>query len=52
MTVGIGNLMQDYSVQYGELTAAAAVATVPLVILAAVAHCYIVAGLTGGAIKE
>lgn len=52
VTVGIANYMQDYSVQYGELTAAATVATVPLVILAALAHRYIVAGLTGGAIKE
>lgn len=51
MTVGIANYMQDYSVQYGELSAAATVATIPLVILAAVAHRYIVTGLTGGAIK-
>jgi multiple sugar transport system permease protein len=52
VTVGIANFMQNLSVQFGELTAASAVATVPLVILAALAHRYIVAGLTGGALKE
>lgn len=52
VTVGIANFMQNFSVQFGELTAASAVATVPLVILAALAHRYIVAGLTGGALKE
>jgi ABC-type glycerol-3-phosphate transport system permease component len=50
--VGIANFMQNFSVQFGDLTAAATIATVPLVILAAVAHRYIVAGLTGGALKE
>jgi ABC-type glycerol-3-phosphate transport system permease component len=34
------------------MTAAAAVATIPIVILAAIAHRYIVTGLTGGAVKE
>lgn len=52
VTVGIANYMQDYSIQYGEMTASATVATVPLVVLAAVAHRYIVTGLTGGALKE
>lgn len=52
ITVGVANFMQNFSVQFGELTAASAIATVPLVILAALAHRYIVAGLTGGALKE
>lgn len=52
VTVGIANFMQNFSVQFGELTAASAIATVPLVILAALAHRYIVTGLTGGALKE
>jgi multiple sugar transport system permease protein len=52
ITVGIGTYVQQYSVRYGEMTAAAAVATIPIVILAALAHRYIVTGLTGGAVKE
>jgi multiple sugar transport system permease protein len=51
ITVGIGSFVQQFSIRYGEMTAAAAVATIPLIIIAAVAHRYIVTGLTGGAIK-
>jgi ABC-type glycerol-3-phosphate transport system permease component len=52
ITVGIGTYVQQYSVRYGEMTASAAVATIPIIILAALAHRYIVTGLTGGAVKE
>ena len=51
-TVGIAGYIQEASVQYGEMSAAASLATLPVIVLAAVAHRYIVAGLTGGAIKE
>ncbi len=50
--VGIGTYIQQYSLRYGDMTAAAAVATVHIVLLAAVARRYIVTGLTGGAVKE
>jgi multiple sugar transport system permease protein len=51
-TVGIAGFIQEASVEYGQMSAAAAMATVPVLVLAAVAHRYIVVGLTGGAIKE
>lgn len=51
ITVGIATFIQPYQVLYGEMTAAAAIASVPIIVLAVVAHRSIVAGLTGGAIK-
>ena len=52
ITVGIARFVQEYSVRYGDMTAAATIATIPLIVLAVFAHRYIVTGLTGGAIKE
>lgn len=51
ITVGIATFIQEYQVLYGDMSASAAVATIPLIVLASVAHRYIVTGLTGGAVK-
>jgi multiple sugar transport system permease protein len=51
ITVGIATFIQPYQILYGEMTAASAIASVPIILLAIVAHRYIVAGLTSGAIK-
>lgn len=51
VTVGIGSFVQQNAILYGNMVAAAAVATIPLLILVSVAHRYIVSGLTSGAIK-
>lgn len=51
VTVGIAGFVQQYSIRYGDMAAAAGVATIPLVLLVALAHRHIVAGLTSGAIK-
>ena len=51
ITVGIATFIQEYQVRYGDMSASAAVATIPLIVLAGVAHRYIVTGLTGGAVK-
>lgn len=51
ITVGIATFIQPYQIRYGEMTAASAIASVPIILLAVLAHRYIVAGLTGGALK-
>jgi multiple sugar transport system permease protein len=51
ITVGIASFIQQYSVRYGDMSAAAALATIPIIILAIFAHRYIVSGLTRGAVK-
>jgi len=51
VTVGIASYIQQYSVRYGDMSASAAIATIPIIILATFAHRFIVSGLTGGAIK-
>jgi ABC-type glycerol-3-phosphate transport system permease component len=51
ITVGIATYIQPYQILYGEMTAASAIASIPIILLAIVAHRYIVAGLTTGAIK-
>ena len=51
ITVGIGSFIQEHNIRYGSMTAAAAVATIPILMLAMFAQRYIEAGLTGGAIK-
>lgn len=51
VTVGIAGFVQQYSIRYGDMAAAASVATIPLIVLVAVAHRHIVTGLTSGAIK-
>lgn len=49
--VGIASFVQQYNIRYGDMSAAATIATVPIILLATIAHRYIVAGLTGGAVK-
>lgn len=51
ITVGIATYIQQYQVRYGDMSAAAAIATIPIIVVAAIAHRYIVTGLTGGAVK-
>lgn len=51
VTVGIAGFVQQYSIRYGDMAAAAGIATIPLILLAAFAHKHIVSGLTSGAIK-
>lgn len=51
ITVGIGSYIQEYNIRYGDMAAAATIATLPIIALAIVAQRYIVTGLTGGAIK-
>lgn len=51
ITVGIATFIQQYNIRYGDMSAAAAIATVPIIAISAVAHRYIVTGLTGGAVK-
>jgi ABC-type glycerol-3-phosphate transport system permease component len=51
ITVGIATFIQPYQVLDGEMTAASAIASLPIILLAIVAHRYIVQGLTSGAIK-
>lgn len=51
ITVGIATYIQQYQVRYGDMSAAAAIATIPIIVVAATAHRYIVTGLTGGAVK-
>lgn len=52
LPVGIAAYIQDFQVQYGEMSAAAAVSTVPGLLLAAFAQRYIVAGLLAGSVKS
>lgn len=51
VTVGIANLDQPYSVQFGQMAAAGVIAAVPIILLAIVANRAIVAGLTRGSVK-
>lgn len=51
VTVGIAGLLQPYAVTWGELSAAGAVAAVPIILMAVFANRHIVAGLTSGAVK-
>lgn len=51
ITVGIATFIQPYQILYGEMTAASSIASMPIILLAVVAHRYIVAGLTTGAVK-
>jgi len=50
--VGIANFVQEYNIRYGEMAAAAFLATVPMIIFVALVQKYLVAGLTMGALKE
>lgn len=50
--VGIAGLVQEYSVRYGEMAAAAFFATVPMIIFVALVQRYLISGLTMGALKE
>ena len=49
--VGIVKFAQEYSVQYGEMSAAAAFATLPVLLFVAFAQKQLVKGLTLGALK-
>lgn len=51
MTVGIASLLQPYSINFGQMAAAASVAAVPMAVLAVVAGRYVVSGLVRGALK-
>lgn len=51
ITVGIADLLQPYSIQFGEMAAAASIAALPLIVLAIFAGRYVVSGLTRGALK-
>lgn len=51
LTVFIAGHLQEHNVRYGELSAGAAVASVPAVLVAALAQKYIVSGITRGAVK-
>lgn len=51
LPVGIAGFAQDYQVKYGNMTAAAMVATVPALLLVIFAQRYITKGLTVGAVK-
>lgn len=52
LPVGIAGFVQDYSIQYGPMTAASTVAVVPGLLLAMLAQKHIVSGLTTGAMKQ
>jgi len=49
--IGIASFAQEYSIRYGEMAAAATIATIPAVILVIFAQKHIVRGLTLGAVK-
>lgn len=51
VTVGIANLVQPYSVQFGQMAAAGVIAAFPIIVLAILANRAIVAGLTRGSVK-
>lgn len=51
VTVGIAGFLQQYAVTWGELSAAGAVAALPMVLLSIFANRQIVAGLTAGSVK-
>jgi multiple sugar transport system permease protein len=49
--VGIAGFVQENSIRYGEMAAAAVFATIPAIVLVGFAQRYIVKGLTLGAVK-
>lgn len=51
LTVGIAGFIQEYAVTWGQLAAAGTIAAVPMILLAAFASRYIVAGLIAGSVK-
>lgn len=51
ITVGIASLVQPYAVTWGQMSAAGAVAAVPIIAIAIIANRQIVAGLTAGSVK-
>ncbi|NPV54244.1 MAG: carbohydrate ABC transporter permease [Firmicutes bacterium] len=50
--VGIANFVQEYGVKYGEMSAAAFLATLPALFFVAFVQKYLVKGLTLGAVKQ
>lgn len=51
ITVGLGSLLQQYSIEWNELMALGVVAMAPLVLLFLFLERFLVAGLTAGAVK-
>lgn len=49
--IGIAGFVQEYSLNYGQLSAAAILATIPAVVLVMLAQRHIVKGMTMGAVK-
>jgi multiple sugar transport system permease protein len=52
LPVAIAHFRGEYEIPWGEMAAAAVVATLPLVILVLVLQRRIISGLTAGAVKE
>jgi len=52
LTVGLASLHSEYRVSWNEVMAAAAVASVPLVVLFVFCQKYFIASLTAGAVKQ
>jgi ABC-type glycerol-3-phosphate transport system permease component len=50
--VGIANFTDVHYIPWGDIAAASVVVTLPLVIMVLILQRHIIAGLTGGAIKE
>ena len=51
LTVGINNYIGQYSIDWGHLFAASAIATIPVIVLFAAIERKVVSGLTAGSIK-
>lgn len=50
--IGIASFVQEYGVAFGPMTAAAALAFIPVFVLAVIAQRRLVAGLSAGSVKE
>ncbi|MDA8288437.1 MAG: carbohydrate ABC transporter permease [Actinomycetota bacterium] len=50
-TVGVAALLEPYSIQFGQMAAAASVAAIPMIAISVVAGRRVVQGLTAGALK-
>ena len=51
LTTGIVTMQNSWGVQWGAMTAAATVTTLPVLIVFLIANKYIIEGLTAGAVK-
>lgn len=50
-TVGVAALLEPYSIQFGQMAAAATVAAIPMIVISVIAGRRVVQGLTAGALK-